>query len=314
MNNDVDYQVEKQREWLEVRVFTAKESYDAVTVALTNEGAGGIVEEQEGLVAYFPYVPTNERGDHAQQLVENIRQFMDQLPSYGLDPGKAEVTTTVRREDSWADAWKKYFKPQRIGTNIIIRPTWHEYTAMPDDVVVDLDPGMAFGTGTHATTRLCLELLEKANVKNKVVYDVGTGSGILAIVAARLGAKRVIGVDTDSLAVDVARDNINLNKVANTVSCAEGDWTALPAHERAEVAVANIIADVIIDMSQDVRDFLNPGGLLITSGIIDSKESAVVKRFQDEGFLLVERSQQEEWVALSFTYGHVDTKTNGAVQ
>jgi len=172
------------------------------------------------------------------------------------------------KEEDWANEWKKYFKPVRVGKNIMIKPTWEAAVLQEGDLVIEIDPGMAFGTGTHPTTVLCLEALEKYVQPEQLVYDIGTGSGILAVAAAKLGAEVQAG-DIDSLAVRIAKENISLNKVEDRVKVEAGDLGEVFI-DQADIVIANIIADVIIELLPQLPSLLKPGGLFIASGIIDA--------------------------------------------
>lgn len=209
----------------------------------------------------------------------------------------SELTVTSRNEEDWANAWKAHYKPVRVGTRVVVRPPWQEYVAEGDDIVVLLDPGMAFGTGTHPTTQIALKLLEQLEVEDRSVFDVGTGSGIIAIAAAKLGARSVDGVDIDAVSVRQAQTNIDLNDARPTVSiwqsAMEPSDSPLPTYD---IVVANIIARVLIEISDQISRSIVDGGTLVLSGIIDSKEDAVTERYQTLGFEMIERMQIEDWI------------------
>ncbi|NLI20520.1 MAG: 50S ribosomal protein L11 methyltransferase [Clostridiales bacterium] len=200
-------------------------------------------------------------------------------------------------DEDWAENWKQYYKPFRVGSRLVVKPSWEPYAAREGDVVVELDPGMAFGTGTHETTHMCLELLEKHLKPGMRVMDVGTGSGILAIAAAKLGAPEVLAVDIDPNAVRVATENVAKNNAAPQVRVVRGDLVngeTLPC----ELAVANIVADAICMLAGPLTRHLVPGGLLVCSGIIREREADVATAAQQAGYRTVERMGQGEWVAL----------------
>ncbi len=198
------------------------------------------------------------------------------------------------KEEDWANAWKAYFKPTRIGKHFLIKPTWEEIIPLPDDEVLELDPGMAFGTGTHATTTLCLEALEEIVRPGQKVYDLGTGSGILAIAAAKLGAE-VAGVDLDEVAVRVARANVTLNDVESQVTIYRGDLGTV-LQGQAQIVVANIIADVILDLIPDLPRILQPGGDFLASGIILGRSKDVEKGLEEAGMEIIARKEEGSWV------------------
>ena len=202
-------------------------------------------------------------------------------------------------DEDWAHAWKAYFWPRKISRHLVVKPTWREYTPESDEIVIELDPGMAFGTGTHPTTVLCAAMIEKYLKTGDCFLDVGTGSGILMIAAARLGAARVCGIDKDETAVKVAAANLKLNtiqpqrfqvKTANLVD---------ETRETYDMTVANILTDVILDLIVDIGRVLNPGGIFICSGIIEKNQRQVMEALQNIGFEIIEVVGQEEWVAIT---------------
>jgi ribosomal protein L11 methyltransferase len=207
------------------------------------------------------------------------------------------------REEEWADAWKAYFRPFRVGRRLVVIPSWEQYDLKQDDLPLFLDPGMAFGTGTHATTRLCLAWLEELVVPGQRVLDVGTGSGILAIAAARLGAAAVAAVDLDPVAVEVAGENLGRNGVADRVAAIGGEigdpavraWTAEGAPT---LVVANIIAAVIRSILPAVAAMLPAGGIFLASGIIREKEAELTGALAAEGLQPVEVREEGGWVAI----------------
>lgn len=279
-------------DWIEVRVTTTPEAVEAVAHLLTEEGAAGVVEEAPAVrTAYWP-----DLGDIEARL-DRIRRSVAGLAQFGLDVGPARVEWRRVAEESWAHAWKEHFHPLPVGERIVVRPTWRTYDAKPGEIVIDLDPGMAFGTGSHPTTSLCVKALERLVREGDLVYDVGTGSGILAIAAALLGAGRVVACDIDPVAVRVARENVAQNGVARRVEVVEGDWSALPA-EKADVVVANILAEVIIDMAPEVSRLLRPGGNFVASGIILHRAGDVERALAGAGLEVLRKDEQGEWAAL----------------
>lgn len=279
-------------DWIEVRVTTTAEAGEAVAHLLMEEGAGGVVEEASAVrTAYWP-----DQGDIEARL-DRIRRSVAGLARFGLDVGPARVEWRRVAEETWADAWKEHFHPLRIGERIVVRPTWRTYEAKPGDIVIDLDPGMAFGTGSHPTTSLCLLSLEQLVHDGATVYDIGTGSGILAIAAALLGADRVVGCDIDPVAVKVARENVAKNGVQDRVQVVQGDWTGLEPR-MANVVVANILADVIIQMAPEAPRLLCPGGSFVASGIIAHRTRDVQKALEAAGFQLLAIHEEGEWAAI----------------
>ena len=230
---------------------------------------------------------------------KNVPEIIASLKSKfaGLDI-KTDIQTIGLKEEDWAECWKKYYKPLRIGKNIIIVPAWEDYNAEESDIIVKIDPGMAFGTGTHETTALCAELIEKYMPKGKKVLDVGTGSGILAIIASKLGAKEVDALDIDPNAVKSAQENCLANNVSN-VTCRQSDLIRAVTGKYDFIS-ANIVADIIIRMSENVGDFLNPGGMLIVSGIIEAQAEQVYRAIISKGFDLMEKLDKNDWNAFAF--------------
>jgi ribosomal protein L11 methyltransferase len=198
----------------------------------------------------------------------------------------------------WAEAWKESYQVLHVGRRLVIRPSWRDYMPQPNEAVLTLDPGMAFGTGLHPSTRLCLIALEKWLSPGDSLLDVGTGSGILAIAAARLGARAVLAFDIDPVAVLVARENVLLNDVADIVEVRQG---TLPEAEATgfNLAVVNILAETIAGLAPDLARCLAPGGLLIASGIIVEREPLVTQALSAESFTIVERQQEGDWIALT---------------
>ena len=200
------------------------------------------------------------------------------------------------KEEDWANSWKAYFKPLRVGQRFLIKPSWEEVTPAEQDLILELDPGMAFGTGTHATTTLCLKALEQLVKPGQTVFDLGTGSGILAIAAAKLGAK-VEAVDLDPVAVRVAQENVELNKVEDSVRVARGDLGTVLTGQ-ADVVIANIIADVILILLPDLQRILKPGGEFLASGIIEHRAEDVAEGMKAAGLEVLERVEDAGWVLL----------------
>lgn len=220
-----------------------------------------------------------------------------------LDAEGIEHETSVVgvNEEDWANNWKKYYHTQRIGKRIVVTPSWEEYVPGGDEVQMQLDPGMAFGTGTHDTTRLCLELLEECVSPETRILDVGTGSGILSVGGVLLGAKSALGVDIDPVAVKVANENAEINGVSDKTEFVCGDLTD-KVHGQFEIVTANIVADVIIRLLSTVKTYLLKGGVLIVSGIIDTRADEVEKACHEAGFTTEKRLEHGGWVAIKLRY------------
>jgi len=237
--------------------------------------------------------------EHTHDVLGNVRQQLSELlqSDFGLDLGTLTLDMQNVADEDWSENWKKYYKPFRIGSHLVVKPTWEPYTARKGDLVIELDPGMAFGTGTHETTNMCMQLPEKHLSSGLRVMDVGTGSGILAIAAARLGATDILAIDIDPDAVKVAKENVALNGVEKQVRVVVGDLCkseAMPC----ELAVANIVADAICMLAGPLTRHLVKDGLLICSGIIREREQDVLAAAKEAGYTVYDRIEKGEWVAL----------------
>ena len=211
----------------------------------------------------------------------------------------ATITVSGVNEEDWANSWKEYYKPIKIGEKIVIVPAWEKYTQQEGEIIVRMDPGMAFGTGTHETTRLVIKLLEKYIKNGMRVADVGCGSGILAICASKLGAKECKAYDIDPVAVKVANENIKDSGLTN-VTCEVSDLLRqVDKSEPYDVICANIVADIIIRMMPDVGAFMNESSVILASGIIIERSQDVISAFEAHGFKIVERVDENGWCALS---------------
>ncbi len=228
-----------------------------------------------------------------ENLIEAKTYLEERLRAVDMD---FSIDTGFIAEESWRDNWKKFFKVTEVGEKLVIRPGWEEYTNNDSGrKVITIDPGAAFGTGTHATTRLCLELLEK-HLSGGSVLDIGTGSGILGIGAALLGAEKVVGVDIDETAVKVAKENSVINKVENATEFIVGDLTD-KISGRFDIVCANIVADVIIGLSKNVKNFMKDNAVFLCSGIIDMRSEEVEQALIDNGFEILNSLRQDNWHA-----------------
>ena len=243
--------------------------------------------------AYVSNLPENE------ELLASIRQTVEDLKAFDTDGafGRLEIRTDVLEEEDWQNGWKQYYKPLRIGSRVLIKPSWEEVEAKEGEVVVELDPGMAFGTGTHETTHMCVLLLEEYFSADKTVLDIGTGSGILAITCGKLGAKSVRGTDIDPLAIKIARENVELNGLSDKITVAEGDLVEAVSGTY-DIVVANIIADIIKILAPQVPPFMKEDGIFIASGIIKDKYDMVKDAVISAGLTIIEEKEMNEWCAL----------------
>lgn len=289
--------------WAEVTLVTSPEAAEAVADILISEGSGGVATldsnhstlnyQHSTQTAYFPV------DDRLEAKLDRIKQRLNDLKLVGLDPGPAEITIKFVEDDDWATAWKSFFKPLVIG-KIVVKPTWEQFDAQPGQIILEIDPGMAFGTGNHPTTRMCLLALQRLIRPGGVMLDMGCGSGILAIAGALLGASKVLGVEIDSVAVKAARENVAVNGVESTIEIIEADSPS-SAGIKADFIVANIVADAIIGMVDNLVAALKPGGTLITSGIVDEREAGVASHLKSVGLELSDTIRDGEWITLITT-------------
>ncbi|MDQ7092283.1 50S ribosomal protein L11 methyltransferase [Desulfosporosinus sp. PR] len=236
---------------------------------------------------YFP--EDEELSEKLEKLDLGLRELLERSPKWIVQAKGISL-----KEEDWATAWKAYFKPTRIGKNFLIKPSWEQVEPLAEDIVLELDPGMAFGTGTHPTTTLCLKALESLVKPGQKVFDLGTGSGILAIAAAKLGAT-VKAVDLDSVAVRVAQENVDLNQVSDRVQVLRGDLgTVLKG--QAEIVIANIIADIILLLLADLKRILSPDGEFLASGIIEHRACDVEEGMKKAGLEILERVEDSGWI------------------
>jgi len=302
--------------WLELSVAADVEAVEAVSEILGRAAPGGTTIEpafdlvDEGLGARVDptrpaivrgYLPARD-GAAADRAVAEVAEALGHLQAFGLRP-IGELQTRIVEESDWADAWKAYFPVMRIGRRLVIRPTWRRHRREPGDVVLALDPGMAFGTGLHPTTRLCLvgieSLADRGRLEGARVVDVGCGSGILSIAALKFGAATALGVDTDPIAVEVTSANARRNALVRRLRARVG---SLPTGEPAfDVVLANLIAGVLVPLAAALRDELRPGGTLLASGIFVDREAEVRAAFEENGLVVAGRSEEGEWVALEAT-------------
>lgn len=230
--------------------------------------------------------------------VKTLSEGLKLLPARaGFDLGTLTLTVHGVEEKNWAEVWKKFYKPFRLGERLLVKPCWEQCEARPGDLVIELDPGMAFGTGSHETTAMCLELIEKYKTGGRLL-DVGTGSGILAIAAGKLGTKEVTAVDIDPMAVRVARENVLSNGLDGVVTVTEGDLTK-EIDGVFDLAVANILADVILLLLPDLERHLKPGAVFICSGILAKRLDEVLLSLKEHGYTVLETRAKGDWRAVA---------------
>ncbi|MEO5885381.1 MAG: 50S ribosomal protein L11 methyltransferase, partial [Candidatus Limnocylindrales bacterium] len=264
---------------------------------LVDEGLGARIDPTRPAVVRG-YVPARDAAS-AEAAAADVVEALGHLQAFGLR-AIGDLRTRIVHEEDWAEAWKAYFPVLRIGRRIVIRPTWRRHRRDPDDVVIAMDPGMAFGTGLHPTTRLCLAALEPLADDGRLtgarVLDVGCGSGVLAIAALKLGAASAIGVDTDPIAIESTSANARRNGLVRRIAARVG---SLPSGaEPFDVVLANLIAGVLVPLAQPLRNELRPGGTLLASGIFVDREAEVRGAFEAAGLVVDDRAVEGDWVAL----------------
>ncbi len=296
-------------QWIEVSISVDGEAAEAAAELLNRYGYQGVAIEHEDIppetlddgdpvpdarLTVRAYLPADERAADLQAQLETGLRYLNMMY-----PMPQPVYTVIDEQD-WAEAWKQHYHPVRIGRRVVIRPRWIEMDLSPDVVEIALDPGMAFGTGTHPTTQLCLEALEDLVVPGAQVLDLGTGSGILAVGAVKLGAAHVLALDNDPLAVGVAIENIAQNGTTERITVQEGSLeTVITSARRFDLIVVNILARIIIAMcDQHLGDTVRPGGSAIFSGIIDNQADDVEAALRKTGLTPTRRRQQGDWVAI----------------
>jgi ribosomal protein L11 methyltransferase len=244
--------------------------------------------------AVIGYIPKDHRAENRVKLLaEQLARLQSKI---GLT---YSISYQELDEEDWAESWKKYFWPQKIGRHIVVKPTWRDYQAHPDDLVIELDPGMAFGIGSHPTTTLCLELIETYLQSGDSFLDVGTGSGILLLAAAKLGAAMVCGVDQDEVAVEVALKNLRLNAIEpQKFSVKTGDLVD-NFKNRYDFVAANILTSVILELLGDVKRVLKPGGILVCSGIMEENQDPIISKMNAIGLEILQIAAKEKWVAIA---------------
>jgi ribosomal protein L11 methyltransferase len=305
--------------WSELSIHTTQEAVEPITNILHEAGASGVVIEDpfdlfkerenvfgeiyqlnpddyptEGVIVKA-YLPVNS---FIGETVDQIKEAINNLILFEIDLGLNEISLSEVNEEEWATAWKKYYHPVQISEKFTVVPTWEEYEIKsPDEKIIELDPGMAFGTGTHPTTVLCIRAIEKVVKPGDEVVDVGTGSGVLSIAAAKLDAKKVFAYDLDEIAVHSATLNIKINKVLDLVEVSQSNLLSSYTGA-ADVIVANLLAEIVIRLSPDAITKIKPNGKFIVSGIIQTKKIDVINQLEKDGFVIDEVMEMEDWVAI----------------
>lgn len=300
--------------WLEVAVHTPGEGVELVSLIFDDLGAGGVAIDDPAII--YKYIQSGQwdcwefsldmlsrempvvKGYFpvGKDTTETLKQLKARLDLVNISPNPQILTREIDEED-WATSWKVFYKPMAVGEKFLVKPTWEE---TPENhtqrIVLNMDPGMAFGCGSHPTTGMCLEFIEECISGGEEVCDVGTGSGILAIAAAKLGANPVVAVDLDEVAVRVAKENIQINGVEEQVQVMQG-FLLDHYQGKADVVIANIVANVIISFAPDAYQTLKTGGMFIASGIINDRAQEVLSAVQQAGFVLQSSRSEGEWTA-----------------
>lgn len=308
--------------WSQIKLYTTTPAIEVVSGYLISHGLRGLMIEdsqdfcnfledtsihwdyiddelmkmKECPTAIVFYIPDNIQG---LEMLKTIRGGIQQLRRETPDIDLGSLTFEIEniREEDWETAWKKYYHPVRVAKHLVICPCWETCALQPGDTKVTLDPGMAFGTGTHETTRLCMAFLEQYITPNTTMLDVGTGSGILAITSLLLGAKSAVGVDIDELSVKIAQENADLNGVGNQIQLIWGDLTE-QIHGTYDIICANIVADVIIRLCSTITQFMHQNSILIVSGIIEDRCSDVFEALKQAGLTIINQNQEHDWVSV----------------
>jgi ribosomal protein L11 methyltransferase len=297
--------------WIELAIQTDAEGAEAAAALLSEYVTGGAAIEETILPE------PGETLDPARTFT--VRAFFPATDRANLEQAETSLwhlaqlremsapRTRELAEEDWAEAWKKYYTILHVGQHLVIKPSWLEYAPQSDDIVVELDPGMAFGTGLHPTTRLCMRALENYSPNLAKVsepsqgykmIDVGTGSGILSITAAKLGAREILALDTDAVAVETARRNIAFNHTEPIVRIEQGSLDAEKQRDQFDVVCINILAEVICELAPAIASALKSPGIVIASGILDYKADTVVEALNAVGIDIIEKKQEDDWVAL----------------
>lgn len=305
--------------WCEISIQTSHEAVELIAEIFRDLGASGVVIEDPELVNDYitsgkwdytdipiaketevvvekAYLPVN---GELEGRIQTLQQEIKALESRGVNTAPAVLTAAELQDEDWSDTWKQYFHTEKPGERVVIKPTWEEYEPKDDEVVIELDPGAAFGTGTHATTSMCIRQLEKLVKPGMTVFDVGTGSGILSIISAKLGATNIQAVDYDDSVLKIVEENLEQNNVQDIISVAQSDLMQ-NVHGKAELVIANIIADIIIRLFDQLDEHLEQGGTLLTSGIIEDRIEDVLAAAEKHGYGVVERMESKGWACITF--------------
>lgn len=280
--------------WAEMTVACAPELTDAVSYAFIQAGCGGVMLTGQDPVVIQGSLPVS---DELTPRLTELQNHLDRFEEFGLPPLRDRITLRYAEDEDWADAWRKYFKPLHLGKRIVVKPSWELYEPQPGELILELDPGMAFGTGGHPTTRLCIEALEERITLDDRVADIGTGSGILSIAAARLGASDVFATDIDELPRRIALENVARNELGDTLHILDMDEFHVRATD-CNLVVANIVANTIVELAPSIADRIVEGGIFIGSGIVEEHHDLVRDALAAVGLQHAETKRDDIWVCL----------------
>ena len=305
--------------WCEVSIQTTHEATELISEIFTDLGASGVVIEDPELINDYitsgkwdytdipiatetevvtvkAYLPVNGELEGRLQTFNNEVRLLGER---GVSTVPGIISTNELEDEDWSDTWKKYFHTEKPGDRIVIKPTWEKYTAKDNEIVVELDPGAAFGTGTHATTSMCIKELEQLVQPGMTVFDIGTGSGILSIIAAKLGAASIRAVDYDDSVLKIVQENIEQNHVEDKISVGQSDLMK-NVQGKANLVIANIVADIIIRLFDQLDEHLEEDGTLLTSGIIEDRIDDVINAATAHGYGVVKRMENKGWACITF--------------
>ena len=317
-------------DWIKVTIYTSAEGIEGVTGRLYQLGITGLeIEDEQDFLEflennkqYWDYVDEDlmkqkhtetkvscyvSNDMNGNELLIAIRDSMEEMKDLDVDDsyGRLKVEIGNTSTEDWANNWKKYFHPMEVGEKILIKPEWEELTEPTDRLVFNINPGMSFGTGSHYTTQLCIEALEKYIKPGIKMLDLGCGSGILSILSLMLGAKEAVAVDIDPNAVDTAYENAQMNnigrehyKVLSGNVVTDKEIQDIISQDKYEVVAANIVADVIIGLAPKAREYMKEGGVFITSGIIEGRQDEVKEALEENGFEIVDIRNRKDWYSI----------------
>ncbi|MCH4887728.1 50S ribosomal protein L11 methyltransferase [Acidaminobacter sp. JC074] len=306
--------------WYKIEIHTETEAVDVLTYLLEENGIEGAVIEDpndemfsDSYKGDWDYSEETARqfnhedvvvkifvSEEIEKTVAFIEETLKNIESNGLNIGTGQIKYEIVDDEDWKDKWKEYFKPFKIGSHIVIKPTWEDYQSEEGDIVIEMDPGSAFGSGTHETTSMCVKLVEKVLKDSDTVYDIGCGTGIIGLAAAKLGAKSVVGVDIAEDAIIATKENAAHNGLNHVVDARLGNLTDV-LEDKADIVVANIMADIIIMMTETIENFVKKDGYYITSGIVNGREKDVLEVISSK-FEVIEHINEGEWHAILAKY------------